>query len=232
MQEITNYVLTNPILIVELLVIAILILLFLVIFVFKRKKDDYIHFEKIEKEEAENEIEALLERMQQDLENDGKDALETFEQEQEEKAIISYKELLAKKDGLKQPVKEVKEDVIEEKSHEFDEPKVNVMTIKNSDENLKESLSVKQEIKDNLKEKVMEDTKKFKNTDFISPIFGKQNSDINYPKVPSFKKNKAVIEIDDGKYDLEKTLNIEPIADEIRKNEEFLKALKEFRNNL
>ena len=33
-------------------------------------------------------------------------------------------------------------------------------------------------------------------------------------------------------HELEKTLNIKPLSDEIKKNAEFLRALKEFRNNL
>ena len=34
------------------------------------------------------------------------------------------------------------------------------------------------------------------------------------------------------KFELEQTLNMEPLSDEIRKNEDFLNALKEFRKNL
>ena len=49
-------------------------------------------------------------------------------------------------------------------------------------------------------------------------------------------KNNVQIEVEDVKeyenFDLEKTLNIEPLTEEIKKNNDFLNALKEFRKNL
>jgi len=61
---------------------------------------------------------------------------------------------------------------------------------------------------------------KFTNSEFVSPVFGKMDQ---HPK------NNIEIE---KTYDLEKTLNIEPLTEEIKKNNEFLIALKEFRKNL
>ena len=77
---------------------------------------------------------------------------------------------------------------------------------------------------------------------------------LEYPKVNSFKQDDEVGEyledfdkkISDYKLDdyleefnsnieintLEQTLDMEPISNEIKKNEDFLKALKEFRENL
>ena len=81
------------------------------------------------------------------------------------------------------------------------------------------------------------------------------NEHLDYPKVNSFKQEDDIKEyldnfykqIKDYKLDdyleefnnnssdvntLEQTLDMEPISAEIKQNEEFLKALKEFRENL
>ena len=81
------------------------------------------------------------------------------------------------------------------------------------------------------------------------------NEHLDYPKVNSFKQEDDIKEyldnfdkqIKDYKLDdyleefnnnssdvntLEQTLDMEPISSEIKQNEEFLKALKEFRENL
>ena len=124
-----------------------------------------------------------------------------------------------------------------------------------------EQLSMDEMIEEPKQEVVQEATKKFKNTDFISPIYGKMEEHLEYPRVPSFHKNDREIEkeletyendtesslmsknIDDflGDFDfdnnievnsLEQTLNMKPLSEEIKKNDEFLQALKEFRKNL
>ena len=103
--------------------------------------------------------------------------------------------------------------------------------------------------------------KKFKNTEFISPVYGKMDEHLEYPKVPQFHNNDREIEkeletyesntesslvnknIDDflGDFDfennievnsLEQTLNMKPLSEEVKKNDEFLQALKDFRKNL
>ena len=165
-------------------------------------------------------IESMLEKMQEDLNAKAEDAVEAFEQEQEENSIISYQELIEKiKDKSK------KEEVKEEKKP------------------INEQMSL------NLK-----DDKKFKKTDFISPIYGKMDEHLEYPTVPSFSKNDDEISRELEDYDivstnedyindygfdskaeadsLEQTLNMKNLSDDIKKNDEFLKALKEFRKNL
>ena len=84
--------------------------------------------------------------------------------------------------------------------------------------------------------------KKFKTTEFISPIYGKMEDTSEYPVI---KANKQEMKIDDNidsrisresKYhsnvSLEESLDLEPLSDEIKKNDEFLNALKDFRKNL
>ena len=170
------------------------------------------------------ELEEVLEKMQKDLEAKPVDVVASFEREQEEKAIISYTELV--KTLKKGPVVE------EEKT-------LDILV-----DEIKEAAAIN-EIKED---------KKFKNTDFISPVYGKMNEHLEYPKVNSFKQigemTACLEEFDKKMKDynldnyieefnsnadintLEQTLDIEPISAEIKKNEDFLKALKEFRENL
>ena len=177
-----------------------------------------------EVDDKTKELEEVLEKMQKDLEAKPVDVVANFEREQEEKAIISYSELVKTlKKGT--PVEEKTLDIL------VDE----IKTAAASNEN--------------------KNDKKFKNTDFISPVFGKMNEHLDYPKVNSFKQEDDIKEyldnfdkqIKDYKLDdyleefnnnssdvntLEQTLDMEPISAEIKQNEEFLKALKEFRENL
>lgn len=181
--------------------------------------------------DSKTEIEQLLEKMQEDITGNPKDAVSNFEEEQEEKAIISYQELV---NSIKGDVGEepVKEEIIEK-----------IENINKSSE------------KSNIEKEESKIDKKFKNTDFISPVYGKMKEHLEYPTVPSFEKEEQInFEFDDeivpetGDIDsyleeldltnnmeidsLEKTLDMPPISNEIKKNDDFLNALKEFRKNL
>lgn len=169
------------------------------------------------------ELEDVLEKMQKDLEAKPVDVVASFEKEQEEKAIISYSEL----------VKTLKKGQPEE------EKTIDILV-----DEIKEAASSNESTYD----------KKFKNTDFISPVYGKMDEHLDYPKVSSFKKEEDINEylenfdkqINDYKLDdyleefnenkkidsLEQTLDMEPISAEMKKNEDFLKALIDFRENL
>lgn len=188
-------------------------------------------------------IEGILDQMQKNLEASPSTVVDNFEREQEEKAIISYQEL----------VKQLKRGKIEENVIKVDEDTLTgdkslnalVDEIKNPTRELKELETVK--------EVVSSDTKKFRNTDFISPVYGKMEDKLEYPKVKSFARKDSIEELNQfdekyGKYNiesyleefkndtnlntLEQTLDMEPISTEIKQNEDFLKALKEFRENL
>lgn len=155
------------------------------------------------------EVENVLSRMQRDLEEPNEEGVKSFEEEQEEKSIISYQELL------------------------------NIT-----------------------KNNVEEEKPKFQTTDFISPVHGRVDNDSDYPIIKKFKSLEQQQEnlIADFKYeepekpvkfdigkstrsnmfdqdskeflDLEKTINAHSLKEEMHKNEQFLKALKEFRNSL
>lgn len=185
-------------------------------------------------------IESMLEQMQKDLNAKAEDVVATFEQEQEENSIISYQELVNSLKGKREPVKVAPVASVEP-----------VVEVKEEPHN--EQLSMDAVLNAELEKP----QKKFKNTDFISPVYGKMEEHLQYPTVPQFHKNDAEIEKELETYDssltnknidnflgdfdfdssmeinsLEQTLDMKPLSDEIKQNDEFLQALKEFRKNL
>lgn len=231
--------LNNDIILISFCSILLLIFLIVIISIIKSKRkedkeiDDIIsnmvqERKKISEEpemvdDKTKELEDVLEKMQKDLEAKPVDVVASFEKEQEEKAIISYKEL----------VKTLK------KSQPEEEKTIDILV-----DEIKEAANSYENAYD----------KKFKNTDFISPVYGKMDEHLDYPKVSSFKKEEDINEyldnfdkqINNYKLDdyleefsenkkidtLEQTLDMEPISSELKKNEEFLKALIDFRENL
>ena len=69
---------------------------------------------------------------------------------------------------------------------------------------------------------IKEEPKKFKKSDFISPIYGIIDEKLEYPTV---KKTENVL-------DIMNTRDYNKLTEEIKRQEEFLNALKEFRKNL
>lgn len=187
----------------------------------------------VEEKKPVMEIQAVLEQMQKDLETTPEEVVNTFEKDQEEKSIISYQELvnsLKKEEPIKEDAVEVfKKDLEEELSKT---EKIDIINIDDDVEPLTE-IEPNDEI---------EPKKKFKNTEFISPIFGKmENQNVDYPTVPQFSREEKLEELLEEtplkvtrslKNKLEETLDISPLQDEMRKNDEFLRALKDFRSNL
>jgi len=171
-------------------------------------------------------LEDMLLKMQKSLNAKQEEVVENFEAEQEEKAIISYQELLdsMKNNNLKE---EIKEHEMQEELSATELTKQKVTEFLNKEEPKIKKIESYVENKD----------KKFKNTDFISPIFGKQEATIEYPTIKLFDKsykhakdeNEDLInEIDNIK---EKVIEVK--KEEIdTKNDEFLRALKQFRSNL
>ena len=165
-------------------------------------------------------LEALLEKMQQDLEGQNAHKVVDFEQEQEETSIISYKE-------LKKAVEDFTED--EEKAQEQSPISVQeVLSLKEAhDEEIQKQedpiLSLLQETKpspvvSNIEKESTSGTKKFHNTEFISPIYGKQEQKSDYPHIPVYQEQEEVLNVLD--------------TEEDQHNEKFLNELKDFRNQL
>ena len=209
----------------------------------KSENKKFENVNKFEEKETEqkSELELMLEKMQHDLEEQKeKDAVAIFEQEQEEKSIISYKELLERKNELTNSLLLNDErfeneptivedndsyanyaDLIEEK-----EPSLTDNYIKLVD-NVNDTISIDKALDENKQN----GSKKFVTTDFISPVFGRRKAEFDYPKVPNFKEMMMKRE-KTNEYDLEATLNLEPLAEQMKKDDAFLSALKEFRKNL
>lgn len=156
--------------------------------------------EKIEpNEENISDIAEVLASMQSYLEKRNQKDIDTFEQEQEENAIISYQELVnaCKKN------KEKEEFVAETKKETKEENK-------------------------------LESVKKFKNSEFISPIYGKEKKkDDSFEQFLSknFEK-KETSPIQEITSSLETEFSVEEFQQEMKEKEEFLEELKNFRNSL
>lgn len=181
----------------------------------------------VNKNEQKSELELMLEKMQHDLEEQKeKDAVAIFEQEQEEKSIISYKELLERKNELTSS--EILNDerfeneptLIEDDNQNLTDSYMNLV------DNVNNTISI-----DNIKEENDTKSKRFVTTDFISPVFGRRKAEFDYPKVPNFK-DMMIKREKTNEYDLEATMNLEPLTEQIKKDDAFLSALKEFRKNL
>ena len=232
MNAIYNFLMSNIYLYICIVIVLIIIATILFIIVSNQKnrkkiKDDFVEAEKVEAEldkveETPNELESILQKMQEDIDVKPEDVVKKFEEEQEEKAIISYKELV---DNVKAGKIEVVDD--EESNIDYveslnvngeiepimdtveEEPKVTPEMVKDAIENITVS-------------SVKEEPKKFKNSEFISPIYGVMQENLDYPKV---KKVENVL-------DIMNTKDYNELTEEIKKQEEFLEALKKFRNNL
>ena len=171
------------------------------------QKTDEVKVTKVNETVEPTAFEEIIEAMQKDIESEQDNAVELFEQEQEEKAIISYQELLDAKHKSEPTYTKVdvsKEIPLVEESVEQIHEKTNATPV----------LATAPQTK-------------FTNSEFVSPVFGKMDRTV---------KNNVQIQVEANEdyenHDLEKTLNIEPLTEEIKKNNEFLNALKEFRKNL
>lgn len=259
MEEVMNYIVENQMLFYVVgISIAVSAILVIAIHLLSKKKPKDDYFEEVETRDEEkkedhdqikvkpievhdevltpkSELDLLLEQMQKDLENEKVDPTLSFEAEQEENAIISYEELLR---ANRQPVL----------SAEEEEKQPLIMSVKQYEKMQEKPVFTELDINEPVKS-----NKKFKNSEFISPIYGRINSNLDYPKIPSFRSNETKAsepvkeEVEEATLpsitdtiskktvntvELEKTLDLEKIMEEMKRNEEFLQALKEFRKNL
>ena len=184
----------------------------------RKIKDEYIEIEKqvntnnIEKiDDKPSELDNILDKMQKDMEVKPEQVVANFEAEQEKNAIISYQELV---DCVKNNRIQVIED--EESDINF---------VKALEEEIKEEPIIQNTSKSHLD--VLDElngVKKFTSSEIISPVYGRM-SDPKYPKMENYT-NQNSLKLG------ENTMDLEPVTNEIKKNEEFLKNLVDFRNNL
>ena len=194
-------------------------------------------------EQPKTDLEIMLEKMQHDLDTQKeKDAVAIFEKEQEEKSIISYKELLEKKKELENMADLYDDERFENEPsmigdlEALSDSYINLIENKEtlSDNYIKKVENINDNISVEQNEEVINNafkSKKFVTTDFISPVFGRRKAVFDYPKVPNFK-DMMIKKEKTNEYDLEATLNLEPYTDQIKKDDAFLNALKDFRKNL
>lgn len=236
--------------------------------------DEAIKTDDLKTSDGKLDLDSMIEKMQQDLDAKASEVVEKFENEQEEKSVISYQELVNKEnskteekiqnkavylndvfdkmDGANKNVlvtTEVKNDYeIDEDNEKYatdnlKETYVNALELE--EKSLLDSQDVADEISDlvttnlNKKDEYVNAIKtgdfeekehtKFKSTDFISPIYGIQDIKVQYPTVQNIKNFR---ENNYKNIELEQTLNMAPLSEEIKRDEDFLNALKEFRKNL
>lgn len=233
MIEIYNLLLSNIYLYICIIIVLLILSIVLFTLVSNKKnrnkiKENFIEAEKVDEEvekieenNSNNELELLLKKMQEDINIKPEDVVRKFEEEQEEKAIISYQELV---DNVKAGKIEVIDD--EETNTNFVE---NLDTIEEMEpiieSDTQEQITpemVKEAIANISESSIKEEPKKFKNSAFISPVYGVMEDKLEYPTV---KKT-------DNMLDLLNTKDYNKLTEEIQRQEEFLQALKEFRNNL
>lgn len=235
MSTIYNFLLANIYLYICILIVLVIIATILFIIASNQKtrkkiKDDYVEaerveaeLEKIEETPKSSELEDILKKMQEDIDLKPEDVVKKFEEEQEEKAIISYQELVDNvKSGKIEVIDDEESDVNFVEDLEIDLTEEPIASTIEDEESQVTPEMVKEAIQTITNSSVKEEPKKFKNSEFISPIFGVMNTNLEYPKV---KKSETVL-------DLMNTKDYNELTEEIKKQEEFLNALKTFRNNL
>lgn len=168
----------------------------------KDKNDVKPQEEVIDIVDAQPELNTIISSIEKDLINEKKTVIANFEIDQEQEAIISYQELLKKKEALLS-------------NNKYDDEVVEKIDI--------EPITEKPIISE-VSSKTEEAVKKFKNSEFISPIFGRVDNQVEYPNV---RNDFTTID-----KEFEKEVNVKPLNNEINKNEDFLSSLKNFRKNL
>ena len=149
--------------------------------------------------EKNNEVSKLKDNISNNL---------TYEQLEEENAIISYDELK----------NSTTFGYTDEEMNKYADEKDAIISIEELEKLYKESKAIYEDKKESVVIKRVEDlpeissTKKFQSSPFISPVYG--------------------IGINEENIQLEQTANLKKLNEEIRKTNEFLKALKELKKNL
>ena len=217
MNEFINDLGYNNLMIIIAIIVAIVIAL-IIIFIIEKVQRNRNSFDVIEKYEpssnvyykdnvTEEEAKKKLDDAYEKLSNEEELITHTnFENEQEEKSVISYDELI-----------KVSNDIDERNDLLLMDEGTEPITI---EELYKRHLEEQEsENNDKLDNPVFidEEPKKFKNSEVISPVFGVYKNVV---------KTKYTDE------ELEKTVNLEDLEVEIRKTEDFLRELKKLKNKL
>ncbi len=175
-----------------------------------------------EQRKAKEELERVFMQMNADLEKKEKekDNIDEFEKEQEENAIISYQELMAKAAKLKEEANTYETEVEQQADTKVHEAIDTYQKHASLEPVYKEEDLNKEEVYENEVEKKEpeKEIRRFKNSDIISPIYGIQKEKTSEKSSPKRQSNGII-----GRA-YEQT--------ESENNLEFLNSLKEFRKNL
>lgn len=194
------------------LAIFIVVIFLMSIIVYKEKKQDEKEIEEIlnsieknkpkekvvdQVKEEDNELAKVIQKMEQDANIKSEEVVESFEHDQEEKAIISYRELIRsiEVENEKEPIKYEKVEI----------------------DNIRASKPISRVKLEDSVENIVAEIKnpvKFKNSEFISPIYGKN------------KPNK------EEHYNINDYLEDFTPVENTSESENFLESLKEFRKTL
>ena len=229
--------------IITLLLIVDVILTIICLNQRKRKKikKDFEEIEAISNNDSEEvsdvkpevafELEKILDQMQHDMEVKPEEAVRMFEEEQEQKAIISYQELV-------DSVNSNKIDVVDDEEGDMDyvaalEAQINP-SVDYKEEVISDKIDNNTEVFDDYANKSHLDVidelnydeapKKFKSSELLSPVFGRMQPDFEYKKIGSFATTNNKVEVEQ--------VAGTTVDNDIKNNEDFLNALIEFRNNL
>ena len=161
MEFIIDNILAYKYVYIGLLALLLLVIVLIILFKPKKVKPIEARIDDEPKNNDKTEIEQVIEALE---DNNERRPMTTFEEEQEANAIISYQELV-------QAVNEKKA-----RLEKADVPK-------------KLEPEIPAELLENVEEKSTE-TPKFKNSEFISPIFGKDSNNDNFLKeLKDFRNN-------------------------------------------
>lgn len=236
MERLIYFLTNNSYLYWSIIIVLLIVDIILAIISMNRKKREDIknEFKEAEKEveqeaiieqKVTNELQDIIAQMKQDMEVKPEEVVAKFEEEQEKNAIISYQELVESvRNGKIQTIDDEDENIDYVKALDNDiniEPIVEAESNEPTKEELQSVIDEITKIDKNDNVEIKEEKTKFKSTDFISPVYGRMNAEVHYPKISAT----ATTEI-------EKMFNIDKIKNEVEKNEAFLNALIEFRNNL
>ncbi len=217
MNEFINDLGYNNLMIIIAIIVAIVVALIIIFIIEKvqKNKKDFDVIEKYEpdsnvyykKQVTEEEAKKKLDDAYEKLSNDEELITHTnFENEQEEKSVISYDELIR-----------VSNDIDERNDLLLKDEGTEPITL---EELYKKHLENQESESENKLDNpifIDEEPKKFKNSEVISPVFGVY---------------KNVVKTKYSDEELEKTVNLDDLEAEIRKTEEFLKELKKLKNKL
>ncbi len=217
----------------------------------EKYSDEYQkEIEEVKEETTNSKLASIISKMEEDSKLKPEDVVANFEKEQEAQSIISYKELV---NAVKNRQEDY-EDELESKP---------LKTVSDLMEELENSQMEEAQKEEKVEEPKIEETKtKFRNTDVISPVYGRveqpstkddlsstatidlsniELSDMDFmpKKKPNVNNDELAMSELDKIYskmadDLKKNEGLEDSkeVEKLTRNEEFLQSLKDFRNKL